>query len=85
MLNVRDSSFERKLSEILAGNEEVEFKKVFENKSKGFGNKRNLKPLDVEEESEEVPKESKPSPKAQIESEKKATETTEAKCNEFFF
>lgn len=58
-LNVRDSSCEAKLSEILAGNEEIESSslrlnpKAFENKPKGFGNKRNLKPLDVTEETED--------------------------------
>ena len=51
-----NSSFEMNLNEILAGNEEAEFRlnnKAFENKSKGFGNKRNLKPIDVTEEPEE--------------------------------
>jgi len=43
-----------------------------------------LKPLDVTED-EEGPKESKPSPKAQIENEKKSNEVTdlEFKCNGF--
>ncbi len=78
------------LNEILAGTEEKgtsSFKldnKAIENKPKGFGNKRNLKPLEVTEEDEEVPKESQLKP---IENEKKVNEVTnlEAKCKKFFF
>ena len=59
--------------------------KAIENKPKGFGNKRNLKPLEVTEEDEEVPKKS--SLKAQVETEKKTNEIAnlDVKCKGFFF